>query len=206
MISFRSFSCAAILSLIALPALAIPTVAANLPSASYSASQTWAGSAEKAFNGPGLINGQYGEYGWNSGTSGWQWIQVDLGQPFQIHEVNFVTAQQPHGTTYHNVYVSQSPIGHNWSALTPVASRSGFTTDVELLSLSFAPTSGRYVEILANGGPSWTALAAVRVQAVQAIPEPATYAMLLAGVVVVALAKVRNSFKDNGQKMGASAA
>ncbi|MTW31849.1 PEPxxWA-CTERM sorting domain-containing protein [Pseudoduganella danionis] len=43
-------------------------------------------------------------------------------------------------------------------------------------------SSGRYVEILAYGGQSWTALSNVNVTAV---PEPETYAMMLAGLALV---------------------
>jgi hypothetical protein len=104
------------------------------------------------------------------GNYGNGWIQVDLGASMAINEVSFKTGQLPDGVTAYSVFVSDSAIGHSWSALSPVASASNYTVSDTLIDFHFAPASGRYVEILANGGPSWTYIHDVNVMA--AVPEP----------------------------------
>lgn len=148
------------------------SVAAGLSSASYSQSGGCGATPQGAFNGGG----------WNKCGFGDGWIQVDLGTSMAINEVSFYTNQLPAGLTAYSVFVSDSAIGHSWSALSPVASASKNTSSGTLIDFQFTPASGRYVEILANGGPSWTAITNVNVQAV---PEPETYALLLAGLGLV---------------------
>ncbi|WP_348697385.1 discoidin domain-containing protein [Duganella fentianensis] len=151
---------------------AATNIAADLSAQSYTQSSTWGGfTARTAFNGGS----------WNAGSHGYQWLQVDLGEVKNIASVQYTLNLLPNNDVAQKVFVSDSAIGNNWSSLTPVASFSGFGRNGDVLTQSIN-TSGRYVEILAYGGQSWTALSNVNVTAV---PEPETYAMLLAGLAMV---------------------
>lgn len=144
-----------------------------LPSSSYSQSGVYNGyTAESAFNGGN----------WNSSNWGTQWLQVDMGSIQTIDWVSFITDQSPNDVTWHSIYISDNAIGSNWSSLTAVASRSGFTVAGTLLQLDFAPTSGRFLEIVANNGASWTALSNVKVNSVTVV-EPSAFALASFGLI-----------------------
>jgi len=126
-----------------------PSCATGLSAVNYSQSGIDLGQgAQTAFNG-GI---------WNAGASGAQWVQVDLAIDQSISEVQFYTAQSPDGATSYSVYVAPSPIGSAYGVLTPVASTSGNTVNLQQITLPFTPVTGRFVEIVANGGPSLTGL------------------------------------------------
>jgi len=165
---------AGLVALFAISANANATVniAANLAAQSYTQSSAWNGyGAQSAFNGGG----------WNAGDFGYHWIQVDLGAVKDIASVQFTLGLLPNNNVIEQVFVSNSAIGANWNSLSPAASFIGFGSNGDSKNLSLN-TSGRYLEIVANGGQSWTALSNVNVAAV---PEPETYAMLLAGLGLV---------------------
>jgi len=151
---------------------AATNIAANLSSDSYTQSSSWNGfTAATAFN-----NGA-----WNAGNFGYQWIQVDLGSVRDIASVQYTLNLLPNNNVVEKIFVSDSAIGHNWSGLTAAASFSGFGSNGDIKDLAIN-ASGRYVEIVAYGGQSWTALSKV---SVTAVPEPETYAMLLGGLALV---------------------
>lgn len=133
-------------------ALSAPIVnpyAADLASYRYTASRTYQYPMIESF-----FNGGY----WNAGWWGTYWLQADMGVSHTLSEVKLFTDQMPYGITMYQVYISDTPIGDNWSNLTPVATHNGFTYTSSLIDLTFAAKSGQYLEIIANGGPSWTAL------------------------------------------------
>jgi len=166
------FGMAIVLVALASPASAT-SVAANLPSDSYSASSLASNSgAAAAFNGAN----------WNAGNYGTQWVQVDLGKNYAINGVSLITDQLPDDVTWQQIYVSDTAIGGSWVDLTAVAGHTGYTATGTLLTFDFSAITGRYVEIVANGGASWTALGQITVSAV---PEPSTYAMLLGGLAML---------------------
>jgi len=145
-------------------------VSAGLSPDSYTQSATWLGQDANAFFNGGS---------WTADNWGDQWVQVDLHNSFQVNSVSYLTHQLPDGHVSQSVYVSDSFIGDNWHSLTPVATFDGVTVNMTPETLNFAAVSGRYVEIVANGGQSWTALAN---GSVAAVPEPSTYGMLLGGL------------------------
>lgn len=151
-------------------AQAATNVAAGLPSSSYTDSQNWDGhTGETLFNGGS----------WNAGDSGIQWAQVDLLGTKLVTGISYATDQLPDGLSWQRVYISDTPIGHDWSNLTPAVYFEGYTTANTPIAFSFSGIAGRYVEIVAYNEGSWTALQSA---VITAVPEPETYAMLLTGL------------------------
>lgn len=158
-------------------------ISSGLDAGNYTQSSSWGGGpgAQSAFNG--------GD--WNAGNWGTQWIQVDLGSVQSISGLQFKLDQAPAGVTWHQIFVSDTAIGFGWSGLSAVASRSGWSANGDLESFSFGAT-GRYVEIVANGGPSWTALGEAKVFGPDAtVPEPASYLLALLGLGLAGVAAKR---------------
>ncbi|MEO8298552.1 MAG: PEP-CTERM sorting domain-containing protein [Burkholderiales bacterium] len=189
-------------SLAAQAAPIISPYADDLPTSSYSASQTHPSTTVES-----VFNGGY----WNAGAHGTYWIQADMGQAFTLSQVILTVDVMPPTTTWQNVYLSNAPIGDNWASLTPVASRSGYTSKFDQFPLTFAATSGRYLEIVTNGGGSWAALgdwyaasewvdpaSLLNNAPLSAVPEPEAYALLLGGLAVLGAARLgRRRLIDN---------
>lgn len=176
-------SAALLLATAAAQASAPVSLADGLSAGSYSESGSWnGGTAQSLFNGGS----------WNAGAHGTQWAQVDLGNSFGIGEVSFTTNQVPDGFTWYSVYVSNSAIGYGYGSLSAAASVSGPTVSGTPISFSFStPVTGRYVEIVANGGPSWTAISNGKV--LSAVPEASTYGMLLLGLGLIGVVARRKA-------------
>jgi len=185
-------SAAALLAPQASPAAPVVNpFAADLGSAAYTASAAYQHSMIEAF-----FNGGY----WNAGSWGTYWLQADMGVSHTLSEVKLLTDQLPYGVTDYQVFVSDTAIGWGYGALTAVAHHHGFTYTGTLLDLDFAATSGRYLQIVANGGPSWTALGGgARVDWVDStdlgvggmVPEPASLALVLGGLAIAGLQRGR---------------
>lgn len=128
----------------------ISPYAADLAASAYSSNRAYPGtSAQSAFNGG---------Y-WNAGAGGTYWIQADMGGLHTLSEVRLTIDVTPSTFTSQYVYLSDTPIGNGYAALTPVAQLvSHFTTKYQQFTLDFAATEGRYLEIVSYGGASWTAL------------------------------------------------
>ena len=171
---FLAVSIAALLTLGG-AAQAGTNVAAGLPDASYSDSSDWNG-----LNAASLFNGA----SWNAGGTGIQWVQVDLLGTKQITGISYMTDQLPDDAIWQLVYISDKPIGNDWGNLTPVVTYGAYTVNNTPISFNFGAVGGRYVEIVANNGDSsWTALQHGVITA--AVPEPDTYAMMVAGLGLV---------------------
>lgn len=127
----------------------ISPFAADLSAGSYSSDSTHPSTTVQS-----VFNGGY----WNSGTWGTHWVQADMGTAQTLSQVILTIALLPQNVTWQNVYLSDTPIGNNWGSLTPVASRSGYTTAYEQFVLTFGATTGRYLQVVSNGGASWTAM------------------------------------------------
>lgn len=133
-------------------AVAAPVIspfAADLSVGSYSSDSTHPTTTVQS-----VFNGGY----WNSGTWGTHWVQADMGTVQTLSQVILTIGLLPENVTWQNVYLSDTPIGYDWGSLTPVASRTGFTTTYQQFVLNFGATSGRYLQVVSNGGASWTAM------------------------------------------------
>lgn len=181
------------LALAALPAWAAPVIspfAADLAPGSYSADVTYAGtSAQAAFNGTGV---------WNAGNYGTHWIQADMGSVHTLSELRLTIAVYPSTTTWQKFFLSDTPIGNLWTGMTPVAELLPHATPTQfsLSTVSFAAASGRYLQVVSNGGASWTALGdtSPRLDWVDvgsgptsAVPEPGTAALAAAALALLRL-------------------
>lgn len=197
-------SLALLASLVCTSGFAAPVIspyADDLPFAAYSASQTGGGSAQSAFNGG---------Y-WNAG--GWytHWIQADMGATQTLTEVRVTVGEESGYNTAKWVYLSDTPIAGNYAGLTPLALQSGVTTSGQVLTFTFAPTSGRYLEIVSNGGGgpgygSWVALGGftpredwVDSGIGPAVPEPSSWALMLIGLLGTGLLAHRRQLRSAGR-------
>lgn len=152
------------------------SIAAGLPASSYSDNSHWASNttAQDLFNG-----GSWGTTGW-----GTYWAQVDFGKTQSIEGVQVTSNQWPNGDYSVSVYISDTAIGNNWSSLNPVATYSQYTTSGTPISLLFAQFSGEFLEIVANGGPSWTSVNNANViSAASAVPIPGAVWLFLSSII-----------------------
>lgn len=163
----------------------ISPFAADLASSSYSADLSYPGfPAQNAFNG-GI---------WNAGTFGKHWIQADMGTIQTLSQVIITAAVAPATTAQYWVYLSNSVIGNAYTNLVPVATltdfigTSGFGPHFEEHTLTFTPSSGRYLQIVAHGGSSWTALGDNKprtnwVDPVSSVPLPSASILMISGLM-----------------------
>lgn len=165
----------------------ISPFAADLNAASYS---TNAGASAQS-----VFNGGY----WNAGGHCVCWVQADMGSTQTLSEVRLTVDVTPWTNTWQDIYLSDTPIGNLYTLLTPVVSRSGYTTRFQEFDLHFTPSSGRYLQVVSYGGASWTALGdgAGRSNwtdtgaANNAVPEPATLALAAIGVLALTASRQR---------------
>lgn len=181
---------------LAAPVWAAPIIspfAADLPASSYSQDANY-GTWYYGSSAQSVFNGGY----WNAGSQGSHWVQADMGstQTLSMVKVNYAGSYTggsiPGG--FINVYLSDNPIGNSWSSLTPIAAVSGpgAHAGTGLYELSFAPASGRYLQVVANYSTySWTALGDTLARtnwtdpvtaSGSAVPEPASWGLLLTGL------------------------
>lgn len=163
----------------------ISPFAADLAVGQYSADLTYPGtSAQAAFNG-GV---------WNAGSYGKHWIQADMGTSQTLSKVVITAAVAPATNAQYWIYLSNAAIGNSYNSLTPVATfsdwigTSGFGPHFETHEIEFAAASGRYLQIVAYAGSSWTALGDQKprvdwVQPVSQVPLPPASLLMLSGLL-----------------------
>ena len=171
-----------------LAASVISPFAADLPADAYTADAVAGGSAQSVFNGG---------Y-WNAGSHGSHWVQADMGATFTLSQVRFSVDVLPANTTTQKIFLSDTPIGNGWVSLTPVASRSDYTVKYQAFALDFpVVASGRYLQVVTNGGSSWAALGDEYARSnwvdpapqMPAVPEPAALWLMLIGLASVLWSK-----------------
>ncbi len=91
---------------------------------------------------------------WGSGDFAPQWIEIDLGSPQAIAEINLLVTQSPAGETRHEVFVRGPETG---DAYVLVYTFAGTTADMDLLSVPIAdPLEAiRYIRVTTQSSPSW---------------------------------------------------
>ncbi len=167
-----------------LAASVISPFAADLPAGAYTADAVAGGSAQSVFNGG---------Y-WNAGSHGFHWVQADMGATFTLSQVRFSVDVLPANTTTQKIFLSDTPIGNGWISQAPVASRSDYTVKYQAFALDFpVVASGRYLQVVTNGGSSWAALGDEYARSnwvdpapqMPAVPEPAALWLMLIGLASV---------------------
>ena len=151
-----------------------------------SADSSAGGSAQSAFNGG---------Y-WNAGNCYTHWILGDMGSSKLLGEVRIGQTMDPGYTIGYKVFLSNSNIQGAWAGLTPVAPWTGISAPGTVLSFTFAPTAGRYLEVVATGGGgpgfgSWVAVGGNTPRLdwtdplAPRVPEPTAAALWLAGLAAL---------------------
>ena len=158
-------------------------VSQDLGSAAYTASETWQTfTPDLAFDGDLTTNWNAGDWTTPRGSEV-QWIEVDLGQSFDIAKINLVLAQVPDGYTEHEIWLSSSAIGTNTSGASLAKTLEGITSHQQVLMAALtSPISAQFVQIRTIVSPSWIAW-----YEVQVIATPVPAAVWLFGTALIGL-------------------
>lgn len=105
--------------------------------------------------GPLALDGDAGTL-WNSGDGAPQWIEIDLGQPYDIGSIRLLISQYPAGNTLHRVLGKGSGENELFFELTRIE---GSTEDGQWLESSpEEPWAGvQYIRVETVVSPSWVA-------------------------------------------------
>ena len=89
---------------------------------------------------------------WGAGAFPIQWIQIDLGDLYEVREIRLMVSQYPEGATTHQVYV-----GSTTTDLRLVHTFDESTRDNQILIYhpDLALTDAEFVRITTTGSPSW---------------------------------------------------
>jgi F5/8 type C domain len=95
-----------------------------------------------------------GETFWNAGGFPPQWIEIELGQPYNIKGVRLITSQSPAGPTTHEVYGKGPGTNGAWQLLQRFQ---GNTADGEVLDETWPqPVTGiEGIRVITTQTPSW---------------------------------------------------
>jgi hypothetical protein len=98
------------------------------------------------------VDGDY-DTEWNAGDGPPQWIEIDLGEDYNITTINLHVAQFPDGSTVHKLEGKNS--SGDWITLTEF---SGETTGTDILTYTgTGDASYRYIKVTTQTSPSWVA-------------------------------------------------
>lgn len=142
------------------PCEEIPIASANL---AYQKAVT--ASASLPGEPPANAVDENAESQWGAGRDAPQWIEIDLGQPYDVREVRLLVAQWPEGTTYHRLrgrnaagsfaelhVFNQPTAGGDWLIFTPESP----VEDVQVLRIDTlsSPSWVAWGEIQVFGEPA----------------------------------------------------
>ena len=104
---------------------------------------------------------------WNSGDNAPQWIEIDLGQPYDIGAVRLLISQYPAGNTLHRV-LGKSPGASK--AFYELTRFEGSTEDGQWLEFSPEETWAgiQYIRVETVASPSWVAWREIEIIAADA--------------------------------------
>jgi hypothetical protein len=195
---------------------ALPTQAielTDLAGVTASASSCYTGCGSAYYDASNILDGDYGATGntglnsWNSGGFGGT-VQVNFGAAYVLDRIELQG-----GYPYSNIFgLSVSLDGQNWVSIgsgsyqdepglshtgasnDPSHSKYGSVFSVAANTLA-SGISAQYLRYNYGGGGQWAYLYEMDVQGhpVVSVPEPATYAMLLAGLGLVGFAVRRRA-------------
>lgn len=101
------------------------------------------------------------------GAGGWpiQWIEADLIQPTKLARIKLLVGQVPACETEHEVWISDSPLGHERAGGKLVHTFRGATKTDDLLEFAFPlGATARYVQIRSTKSRSWIAWPEIDIQ------------------------------------------
>jgi hypothetical protein len=107
----------------------------------------------EGYGGASAVDGDPGT-SWSSGDDAPQWIEIDLGEPYDIREIRLLPSQYPAGVTYHRVRGKGPGTGGNFVELYIF---NGETEDAKwLIYTAPEPWIGiQFVRIESAASPSW---------------------------------------------------
>lgn len=184
----------------ALAAFTSPASAAVFTPVSVVASSTFIFNYQPEFliDGSGLANGLHdGAFlnHWMSGTTGEKaTLTFDLGKSFRLTDARIwqynVDFGLDRGARNVEIFVSKDGVNFQAAGSGVLAQADGISTAAQIIGIQ---GTGRFVrlDLLDNYGDqfTWTGLAEVRIGGI--VPEPATWAMLIAGFGIVGVAARR---------------
>ena len=114
------------------------------------------------------VDGNPGTF-WNSGDFPPQWIEIDLGRPYDIKGMRLITSQSPVGPTTHEVYGKGSGTNGVWQLLCHFR---GNTADGEILAETWPQPVARieWIRVVTTSSPSWVGWRDIEVIGVE--PQP----------------------------------
>ena len=109
----------------------------------------------EGYGGASAVDGDPGT-SWSSGDDAPQWIEIDLGEPYDIREIRLLPSQYPAGATYHRVRGKGPGTGGNFVELYIF---NGETEDAKwLIYTASDPWLGiQFIRIESAASPSWIA-------------------------------------------------
>ncbi|MDO7877299.1 FG-GAP-like repeat-containing protein [Hymenobacter sp. ASUV-10] len=124
-------------------------IAANLPTANYTQSSAWSGSAQSVFNGGAWNAGAY------SGT-----VQVDMTTPRQLTQVRYTPGASPTTSATYTIQVSSNMT--NWTTVDTYSTTVTAGSSVEVVrTLAVPQTNVRGLRLVASTPSSWTSISNV---------------------------------------------
>lgn len=123
-------------------------------------SSVWEG-----YGGSGAVDGDPGTL-WNSGGGPPQWIEIDLGEAFDVAEIGMLTSQSPAGGTTHRVYGKGPGTGGAFELLGEVSGQTDDSQSLQIVGQPYWPGI-QVIRVETVNSPSWVAWREIEVYRAQ---------------------------------------